>query len=184
MSAQPILVVLAVADVPKAVAFYRAAFGWTVDVDAAVYVELETPGPFSVGLYLREGYARNTGRLPIAVAPGEVGPFEMYLRVDDLPRAVASVVAAGGRLLSPAALRPWGHEVAYLADPDGNVLALAITTGRDSAWPAAGSPGSQESASQVRDTTGRGRVEVDRHLGAPTPCGERAHASPRCDTPS
>ena len=126
MTAQPILVVLAVSDVPRAVAFYRAAFGWSVVVDATVYVELETPGPFRVGLYARTGYAMNTGRPPVLVPPAEIAPFELYVRVDDLPGLVASAVAAGARVLSPAAVRSWGDEVAYLADPDGNVLALAV----------------------------------------------------------
>jgi predicted enzyme related to lactoylglutathione lyase len=123
--AQPILVVLAVEDVPRATAFYRAAFSWTVVVDVGVYVELETPGPFRVGLYARGGFAKNTGRLPVHVPPGEVAPGEVYLRVADVPAAVASVLAAGGRLLSPASVRPWGDEVAYFADPDGHVLALS-----------------------------------------------------------
>jgi len=125
VSAQPILVVLAVTDVPRAVAFYRAAFGWHVVVDAAVFVELETPGPFRVGLYERHGFGRNTGRVPVEVPSGELAPFELYLRVDDLSAVVASAVSAGARVLSPASMRPWGHEVAYLADPDGNVVALA-----------------------------------------------------------
>ncbi len=36
-----------------------------------------------------------------------------------------SLLAAGGRLLSALAPRPWGETVAYYADPDGNVIAVA-----------------------------------------------------------
>jgi predicted enzyme related to lactoylglutathione lyase len=124
-TAQPTLNVFAVADVARAVAFYRAAFGWKVVVDVAVFVELETPGPFRIGLYERHGFGRNTAQVPVEVPSGAIAPVELYLRVDDLPAAVASAVSAGARVLSPASMRPWGDEVAYLADPDGNVVALA-----------------------------------------------------------
>jgi len=129
VSARPVLAVLAVEDVARSRAFYVAAFDWAVRVDVGVYVELEAPGGFHVGLYDRRGYAKNTGRLPVAVPADAVAPGELYLRVDDVPAAAARLERAGGRVLSPAALRPWGDEVAYLADPDGHVLALSRPTG-------------------------------------------------------
>ncbi len=39
---------------------------------------------------------------------------------------------AGARCLSPRAVRPWGDEAAYYADPDGNVIAVAKTQAVDS----------------------------------------------------
>jgi len=38
---------------------------------------------------------------------------------------VARPVLHRRRLLSPLAARPWGHEAAYFADPDGNVVVVA-----------------------------------------------------------
>lgn len=116
------IVILAVDDLPRAVRFWRAAFALKPAVETPVYVELEGLG-VSVGLYAREGYARNVGALP-ARAEG-VTATELYLRVPDLEASCAAISRAGGRLLSPAADRPWGERVAYYADPDGNVVAVA-----------------------------------------------------------
>jgi uncharacterized glyoxalase superfamily protein PhnB len=51
----------------------------------------------------------------------------LYLYPDDLEAAIDRLVAAGARPLSSIALRDWGDEVAYFADPDGTVIALART---------------------------------------------------------
>ncbi|MFZ5476716.1 MAG: VOC family protein [Myxococcota bacterium] len=116
------IVILAVDDLARAVAFYRAAFGWAPVVETPVYVELAAGG-CNVGLYAREGYARNVGVLPPRAWP--VAATELYLRVPDLAGACARLTAAGARALSPAAARPWEETVAYFADRDGNVVAVA-----------------------------------------------------------
>lgn len=125
------LVVLAVADLPRAVAFYRRAFGWGQRVDAPVYAELALPGGMRLGLYQREAFARNTGQAPSPVPPGALSATELYLHPPDLPATQAALEAAGARLLAPLAPRDWGEEVAYFADPDGNVLALARGVGAE-----------------------------------------------------
>jgi GNAT superfamily N-acetyltransferase len=40
--------------------------------------------------------------------------------------AVSRVESAGGRVLSPALPRDWGDRAAYFADPDGNVVVVAV----------------------------------------------------------
>ncbi len=124
-SANHILTILAVADLKKAAAFYRAAFGWPARVEAPVYVELELPDGRGLGLYQREGYAKNTGVTPTPVPAGGISGTEVYLHSADLPAAIKRAKEAGARELSPLAPRPWGDEAAYFADPDGNVLVLA-----------------------------------------------------------
>lgn len=120
------ILILAVDDLGRAVAFYRRAFGFVPTVEAPVYVELATgdgPGATALGLYFREGYARNVGETPGRVAG--VSPTELYFRVPDLDATVARLRDAGARELSAAADRPWGERVAYFADPDANVVAVA-----------------------------------------------------------
>jgi predicted enzyme related to lactoylglutathione lyase len=120
------LVILAVEDLARSKAFYDAAFGWKVGADVPVYVEYRVAPGFGVGLYLRSAFAVNTGVAPSSVLQGAITSTEIYIRVDDLPTAVARLEGAGARLLSPAADRPWGERAAYFADPDGNVVAVAI----------------------------------------------------------
>lgn len=129
ITARHILTILAVADLHRAIAFYDRAFAWPAEVDVPVYREYLLPGGMRLGLYQREGFARNTGALPTATAAGAITATELYLRVDDLSAAVADLEAAGARLLSAAAPRDWGDEAAYFADPDGNVLVVARPVG-------------------------------------------------------
>lgn len=122
------LTILAVSDLPRSTAFYRAAFAWPTRVDVPVYVEFELPDGRGLGLYDRAGYARNTGQAPVVVPKGEITGTELYFHVADLDEAVARLGAAGARLLSPAAPRDWGDVAAYFADPDGNVIVVAKPT--------------------------------------------------------
>lgn len=119
-----VLLVLACDDVERAKAFYQRAFGWPVEVDLPVYVEMAVPTGLRVGLYARDSYAQNTGE-PVASAPrAGTTVCELYLTVDD-PRSALDRVAAGARLLSAVAPRGWGAEAGYAADPEGNVVAVA-----------------------------------------------------------
>ncbi len=119
-----ILTILAVADLERSVKFYQEAFGWPIRVRATSYVELAFDGR-GLGLYQREGYAKNTGQLPLAIPEGEIGGMEIYLHCDDLEVIIARLDRAGARRLSDLSARDWGDEVAYFSDPDGTVLAVA-----------------------------------------------------------
>ena len=79
-----------------------------------------------MGLYVREGFGRNTNRPPVRIPDGELAPLELYLRVGDLDGSIERLEAAGARRLADPAPRDWGDTVAYFADPDGNVIALAV----------------------------------------------------------
>jgi predicted enzyme related to lactoylglutathione lyase len=122
MDARLALIILAVDDLRSATRFYGDAFGWDPVVSTPVYVEY-TLTNIRVGLYDRRGFGRNVGMTPER-ARG-LTTCELYLYVGDLEAAIARVERAGGRPLAPLAPRDWGDVVAYLADPDGNVIALA-----------------------------------------------------------
>jgi len=63
-------------------------------------------------------------RLGAAVPAG--GPaFELYVYVDDVDATVAALRASGVRVLREPEDMPWGERQAYVADPDGNPVALA-----------------------------------------------------------
>jgi catechol 2,3-dioxygenase-like lactoylglutathione lyase family enzyme len=123
--ARHVLTILAVDDLPRAVGFYVQGFGWEKVVNVPVYVEFALPGGMRLGLYQREGFGRNTGKIPAHVPAGELAPTEIYFHVDDIGSAIDRLRRAGARELSPLSRRDWGDEAAYFADPDGNVVVLA-----------------------------------------------------------
>ena len=124
-TARHALTILAVNDLRRAHEFYRSVFAWDVTVDVSVYVEFALPAGQRLGVYQREAFAHTVGHPPAAPTAGHNTGVELYLYVDDVSATRARVVPAGGQLLADAQRKPWGDEVAYVLDPDGNVLALA-----------------------------------------------------------
>jgi predicted enzyme related to lactoylglutathione lyase len=129
MQTKHALTILAVHDLYGMLHFYERAFGWVRTVSTDVYVEFELPGAQRIGLYERAGFSRNFGEALPETEAGGIRPFELYLYAVGLEDQVDSLTNAGARLLSPAAKREWGDEVAYFADPEGNVLAVARQPG-------------------------------------------------------
>jgi uncharacterized protein len=123
------LVILAVEDLARARALYTALLGWQVTVEAPFYVEMEHGSGQRLGLYAVAGYERNLGTTSAPSRPDLPNRTELYFLLEDPAAAVARALAAGARELSPLAARDWGDEVAYVADPDGNVVALARSAG-------------------------------------------------------
>lgn len=122
------MTILAVSDLPAAARFYERAFELAPVVAVPVYREYALPGGQRLGLYQREVFGHNTGQVPAQVPAGELTATELYWWVDgeaDLEPWLARLTAAGARLLSAKAPRPWGDEAAYFADPEGNVLVVA-----------------------------------------------------------
>jgi predicted enzyme related to lactoylglutathione lyase len=109
------------------VRLYERAFGWPQNelIHYTNYVELLPPDGGALGLFESEGFAETVGADSANVHEGQVAPAYVYVRVDDVEAAAARVEAAGGRALSPLALRSWGEVAAWFADPDGNVVAVA-----------------------------------------------------------
>lgn len=126
-----VLTLLAVEDLARSVRFYRRAFDWPVAIEVPVMVQFEVPGGGALGVYEKNAFGANTGQVPDLPRPGSLAGTELYFLCDDPAEASARIEAAGARLLSPLAPRPWGDEAAYYADPDGNVLAVARPLPRD-----------------------------------------------------
>jgi lactoylglutathione lyase len=125
MTARLAIVILATKDLPVARRFYSEVFGWPVEVDVPVYVEFTLPGGMRLGLYDREAFARNPRISASSLASGAVLPTELYFYTSDPDGTVRRALEHGGKLLDGRSVRTWGDEVAYVADPDGNVVAVA-----------------------------------------------------------
>jgi lactoylglutathione lyase len=125
-----LLVNVDVPDLPRAEAFYTAAFGLRagrrfggaalelLGLEAPLYLLVNEPGSAPVrALPLRRDYARHWT------------PVHLDLSVPDLDLAVARAVAAGARLEDGPVAKRWGR-IAVLADPFGNGFCLLQFTGR------------------------------------------------------
>ena len=54
------------------------------------------------------------------------GPrFELWVYVDDVDAAIQQLRNAGETIMREAEDMPWGERVPYVADPDGNPVAIA-----------------------------------------------------------
>ena len=118
--------VLAVSDVDRAKQFYDDAFGWKPHLEwEGEYAELELPDNDWLGLYREDGFAESAGAPVAELKRGRYAGAELYVQVDDVESAMGALREAGAKSLSPLARRGWGHEAAYFADPDGNIVSVA-----------------------------------------------------------
>ena len=114
-----------VADQARSATFYAHVLGVTPRLDVPGMTELALPGGAVLGLMPEDGIRRLLPALPDPAAARGIPRAELYLVVSDPEVYVARALASGATLLDPLTPRDWGHEVAYLLDADGHVLAFA-----------------------------------------------------------
>lgn len=119
--------ILYVRDVASSLELYERAFGQKRRFvhDSGEYAELET-GSTTLALASRELAASN---LPSAYRPAEVGvptpAFEVCFVTEDVRAAFERAVDGGAEAVSEPQTKPWGQQVAYVRDRDGNLIELA-----------------------------------------------------------
>lgn len=95
---------------------------------------LDVPGMTAFDLFqglrlglMPEGSIANiiTPALPHPQEAAGIPRCELYLYVDDVAGAYKQALDCGARAISPVLERSWGHMAAYVADPDGHVIAFA-----------------------------------------------------------
>lgn len=122
------LITLGVADLDRARAFYEG-LGWERKVAAAKGVAFFQMGGMALSLYPRTELAADA-RLPTEGSgfAGFALAYNTRTR-DEVDRVMAEAVAAGARLLKPAAEAFWGGYSGYFADPDGFAWEVAWNPG-------------------------------------------------------
>ena len=95
----------------ESVAFYEAAFGWTLARFGPTYAATTT-GDTDIGL---QGDQADAPAAPLAV-----------IQVEDIAAAAAAVEAAGGDIVRPVFTFPGGRRF-HFRDPSGNELAAWST---------------------------------------------------------
>lgn len=123
-------IILYVSDQVRSATFYATLLGKAPALDVPGMTEFDLGG-CTLGLMPEAGIARIiNGPLPHPARGAGIPRCELYLLVDDLDATMRMATEAGALLVDAAAPRDWGHRVAYFADPDGHVIALAAVSAR------------------------------------------------------
>jgi len=122
------LFILYVADQKRSREFYKHLLKLNPSLDEPGMTEFTLPDGAKIGLMPEKGAARLLGGgVPDPASGSGIPRCELYLRVDNPKLHLTRALSAGARLLSQLQVRNWGDEAAYVADPDGHVVALART---------------------------------------------------------
>jgi lactoylglutathione lyase len=119
--------ILYVRDVAASVALYERAFGQRTRFvhESGDYAELET-GTTTLAFASHELAESNLGA---AFRRGDGSAFEVCFVTDDVAAAYQQAVGAGAEPVTPPQTKPWGQDVAYVRDADGNLIELASPAG-------------------------------------------------------
>ncbi len=123
--------ILYVSDVAASLDFYERALGQRRRFvhESGDYAELDT-GETALALAAHELAAEN---LPGVYRPEEGAgarpAFEVCFVTDDVQGAFDRAVTEGAAAVTPPQTKPWGQDVAYVRDPDGNLVELASPAG-------------------------------------------------------
>ncbi|MGH2716121.1 MAG: VOC family protein [Thermoleophilaceae bacterium] len=123
--------ILYVRDVAASVAMYERAFGQRRRFvhESGEYAELET-GTTTLAL---ASHSLAEANLPGAFRPPEgeaaASAFEVCFVTEDVAGAYDRAVREGAEAVTSPATKPWGQDVAYVRDLDGNLIELASPTG-------------------------------------------------------
>ncbi len=116
--------ILKVTDIEMMTEWYRDVIGLKLISESAGYKEFLTEDGFSFNLD-----RRNKDEIPSAELINQtinIGfDFPTFRELDD---AYERLIKAGATAVTPPTTAPWGHRIAYLADPEGNILCLNAVT--------------------------------------------------------
>ena len=119
--------ILYVEDVPRSLDFYKRALGLERRFlhESGDYGELET-GATALAFATHALAASNLpGVYDGTSDTGGRPPFEVCFVTEDVEGAYGRAVDAGADSVTEPTTKPWGQDVAYVRDPDGNLIELA-----------------------------------------------------------
>ena len=118
--------ILYVADQARSRDFYKDVLELQPSLDVQGMTEFTLNAYCKLGLMPENGIAQILkDTVPHPSSGSGIPRAELYLSVADISAAFARALQSGGKEISPPAIRSWGDTVAYVADPDGHILAFA-----------------------------------------------------------
>lgn len=122
-------IILYVTDQQAATAFYSAVLSAAPSLEAPGMTEFTLGPDLTLGLMPEAGIGSLISPpLPHPRGGHGIPRCELYLHVDDVATAHRHALLHGALDISPPSSRDWGDDVAYVADPDGHVIAFAART--------------------------------------------------------
>jgi catechol 2,3-dioxygenase-like lactoylglutathione lyase family enzyme len=118
--------ILYVSDQKRSRDFYEKVLGYEPVLDIPGMSEFQLNEYSKLGLMPEEGIAKIL--LPGTKHPASaygIPRCELYLMVDSPSASYEEAISLGARKVSDTAIRDWGHEVAYVQDFDGHIIAFA-----------------------------------------------------------
>lgn len=116
---------LSTENLDRSAGFYRDLLG---GVETYRFPEGESPVFLVVRLGESDlGIGAITGAAPLhgqSLRPAQGHRMELCVYVEDVDAVIERLRAAGVRILLEPSNQPWGERVAYVSDPDGNLLML------------------------------------------------------------
>ena len=119
-----IMPLIAVADLPRSVAFYTDGLGATVVTQLDHYALVELDGSL-LHLAIEGPAPPDRADVALAAPMGRSRPHLIVIDVADCVRTADDLARLGARRLGEATIPPWGGERrCFVLDPDGHVLEL------------------------------------------------------------
>ncbi len=113
------IVTLGVADLERALRFYRDGLRWPLSSAGGGDVAFFRTGGVVLALYPRTLLAADARVADVGSGFGGITLAHNVPSAEAVDRVLAEAVAAGATLLKPAERAEWGGYSGYFADPDG-----------------------------------------------------------------
>lgn len=118
--------ILYVRDQAKSKEFYSKVLQKTSCLDIPGMTEFELFDNIKLGLMPEKGIAKIiVPSMPHPEKATGIPRCELYIPAEHPQRYVMRAIEAGGINVSELKNRNWGDKVAYVADPDGHIIAFA-----------------------------------------------------------
>ncbi len=123
------LITLGVADLERALRFYRDGLHWPVSGASGGDVAFLHTGGVVLALYPRALLAADAHLSDTGSGFGGIALAHNVASREQVDQALAAAAAAGGTILKPAEQAEWGGYSGYFADPDGYPWEVAWNPG-------------------------------------------------------
>lgn len=124
--------ILYVFDPYRSRVFYESLLGLSPTLDVPGMTEFELGPGVKLGLMPETGIAKIlSSACPNPATANGVPRCELYLKYGEVNNHYERALSAGAKAVSPPQPRDWGDEVAYVADPDGHIIAFAAAIEAD-----------------------------------------------------